>query len=283
MFGLLSSSFGRMIRSGVFWILCGLFMLGGWYTGMSSAAQGAESVLDAHLFELLPLIIPAASIFSSLFLGADYSYGTIRNKVITGHSRGMIYLSSLILSCIACFLMECGYGLGLWISLLQYAGQIGLPAGLFVSMFSNSFLISASMSSITVLLAMLNEHQSGNVVISLLLSLGMLLISSMVYQRLDAPRMTDNYLNVNEYGVPTAVEQVPNPDYMDEPLRGTLQLFNDILPSGQAIQLADSVDPESGIKEQVQSRIGIWPLCSAGVIVFFTLIGACFFTRKELR
>ena len=62
------------------------------------------------------ILIPA---FVSLFVGTEYSDGTIRNKMIIGHTRTCIYLSNLIVSSTA--------GLGFCISYIVGVIVAGLP------------------------------------------------------------------------------------------------------------------------------------------------------------
>ena len=46
------------------------------------------------------------SIFIGLFIGSEYSDGTIRNKIVAGNSRTAIYVSNFIISVIAGFIMQ---------------------------------------------------------------------------------------------------------------------------------------------------------------------------------
>ena len=47
--------------------------------------------------------------FLSVYLGTEFSEGTIRNKLVAGHSRPAVYLSNLILCAIAGVLLCLGY------------------------------------------------------------------------------------------------------------------------------------------------------------------------------
>lgn len=57
--------------------------------------------MDAVLFLSLQIIGILTCVFFSLFLGTEYSDGTIRNKIIVGHKRGNIYLANLLTGVIA--------------------------------------------------------------------------------------------------------------------------------------------------------------------------------------
>lgn len=48
------------------------------------------------LFEGFTLTAVFCPVFCSLFLGSDYSDGTLRNKILAGHSRSSIYLANFI-------------------------------------------------------------------------------------------------------------------------------------------------------------------------------------------
>ena len=59
-----------------------------------------------------------------------------------------------------------------------------------------------------------------------------------VNQRLAEPETKDIYIMSDEAGVPTQVETVPNPSYVEGRARETLEFINDVLPSGQGVQMA---------------------------------------------
>ncbi len=48
------------------------------------------------------------SVFISLFIGAEYEYGTIRNKIISGYDRSEIYLANIFACIIAGWIMCMG-------------------------------------------------------------------------------------------------------------------------------------------------------------------------------
>lgn len=54
------------------------------------------------LFPTLSAVIMVFAVFVSIFLGTEYGDGTIRNKIIAGHTRNHIYLSQFIVSAAAC-------------------------------------------------------------------------------------------------------------------------------------------------------------------------------------
>ena len=102
---LLSANFMRVKKNKPFWG-CIIFML---FLGVSlpiaqymqveelnqTRQEVYETVLDQQFFTFVMFIGLVASVFCGLFLGTEYSDGTIRNKVVVGHTRNGIYLANL--------------------------------------------------------------------------------------------------------------------------------------------------------------------------------------------
>lgn len=99
---LLSADLYRLKRDKVFWI-CFLGML--LYTVLGMLGNCGQALRDTASFTYtldmfyfiynLPIGLLIA-VFVSMFLGAEYGDGTIRNKLIVGHTRRDIYLANLV-------------------------------------------------------------------------------------------------------------------------------------------------------------------------------------------
>ena len=88
-------------------------------------------------------------------------------------------------------------------------------------------------------------------------------------------------LMTDEAGVPTQVETVPNPSYVEGRARETLEFINDVLPSGQGVQMA-SIPGENwaGVEAPYPAR---WICCSLAFCTVMTGAGLLLFKRKEIR
>ncbi len=95
--------------------------------------------------------------------------------------------------------------------------------------------------------------------------------------------MYDNYVSVNEAGIPTQVERLPNPLYIDGTPRAVLEVVNDLLPSGQAMQLADAFDSEGIANKNIENAPYRWLGYSLLVIILTSCIGIVLFRKKEIR
>ncbi len=138
---LLSADFYRLGRDKAFWIgaLAMLAytvgaMLSNCHQAMEDVESGFPYALETFYFVYALLIGLLISVFTSLFLGSEYSDGTIRNKLVVGHKRSDVYLSKLFAN-IAFSLILLFFGLlgGLCgiISRVMESGQydLGIPAG----------------------------------------------------------------------------------------------------------------------------------------------------------
>ena len=72
-----------------------------------------------------PIIIAA---FLGIFIGTEYSDGTMRNKLIVGHSRFCIYFANLITAVISSFIIFALYTITIISFGLMLIGKFSLPA-----------------------------------------------------------------------------------------------------------------------------------------------------------
>lgn len=92
---LLSANLSRLRMNKAFWLTVILMILVESFLGCLMLKQNSMRI-DAVLFISLQGIGVLISVFFSLFLGTEYSDGTLRNKLIVGHKRSSVYLASFI-------------------------------------------------------------------------------------------------------------------------------------------------------------------------------------------
>lgn len=147
-----------------------------------------ESV-DVMLFDYCVVTGIVSAVFSGLFLGAEYSDGAIRNKLIIGHSRSAIYCSNLLTN-IAAALLQCvvylTVTLGLGIPLL------GLPTsepGRLLLLFAGTLGTVIAFCAVFTAIGMLCSQKAVAAVICIAGSFALFGMMSSV----------DSYLNIPKY------------------------------------------------------------------------------------
>lgn len=230
----------------------------------------------AHLiFNHQPLMGILSAVFCSLFLGTEYSDGTIRNKLIVGRTRTEIYLANFMTVALAsilfyaiCLAFVLLFGF-LLLDLRLSSMQVGVLAGTVLV----GVMSILAFCAVFTMLSMLNQRKAVVAVISILLALGLLLLSSMLDSRLSEPEFYDNYV-LTASGVPElATESVANPRYLGPTARAICQFLQDFLPSGQSIQ----------IFSLTQTQMWQMPLYSLLIVALTTSAGVFFFRRKDLK
>lgn len=101
MIKLLNAGFERLRKNKIFWLLItftiglALILIFTQYSDMKEYNEVKKiEQLILNYSMMMGIVI---AIFTSLFLGVEYSDGTIRNKISIGHKRINIYLSNLII------------------------------------------------------------------------------------------------------------------------------------------------------------------------------------------
>ena len=98
---LLSADFAKVKKSRFFWLcIIGMAVFGLYMKIMeyiSTQQYFSRSPALHSMLSIYAMVIGfLTAAFVSLFVGTEYSDGTIRNKLIIGHSRAAIYFSNLI-------------------------------------------------------------------------------------------------------------------------------------------------------------------------------------------
>lgn len=268
----LRAGFSRLFKSR-FFLLILLFFFG---EGALCAYTTYGFVLDTELLGNTPFVMFLGGIFAAVFIGTDYADGTIRNKLIVGKSRAAVYFSNLIVCCAAAELMNliyllsaAGFGLILKKAYIRTAGEI-----LFRLTIGNIALFAAM--ALLVLIVMLVKSRSLSIVVTTLLSIGMIFCAIFVEVRLAEPEYFEGAMYVDEHGNvrydPEAKEI--NPNYIDGTAREVLETVYDVLPSGQMSVITQSEEIENG---------GQLMLYSAGVFLTANLFGYLVFRKGDLK
>ncbi len=237
---LLSAGFARLKKDKFFWVCVGLMAAVAWYTVFTVCLNrkeydgynvGLDAILFGHVFCMG--ILTAA--FSGLFIGTEYSGGTIRNKLVIGHTRRDIYLSSLIISITAGLIICLSYILAAMVPGLILLGFSEGVMGEMLQVFFLILLMTAAFSAVFTMLSMLNQNKALNCVIVLIGVFVMLMFSAYIFQSLDSPEMWEEYVYMDkETGEIVTEPAEPNPFYVSGTKREVYEFLMQFLPTGQS-------------------------------------------------
>lgn len=276
---LIAASFLRLRKHRPFWMLLCAMAIWGAYNAVTLEAADC---LEGRLLECTPLLGFAAAIFVSLFVGTEYSDGTIRNKLIAGHARSSVYFSNFVTCAVGNMLLAGSYLAAYLLVGLTKGGSITCSVRILIPYVIFGLLIAVAFTSLMVFLAMLNRSKAGSAIVCLLAALLLFASCGMIHQRLSEPELYEHYLAVNEMGIPTEVENAPNPLYVGGVTRKALTFVEDVLPAGQAMQLVDSFDDGGFIERERCDPLG-GSAYAAAFSVLFTAAGMTVFRKKEIK
>lgn len=275
---LLSAGFVRLKKEKFLWIAVIFMALFGLSLAVSAYNSyhkyGLEPSLGRMLFAYGQFIGILASVFSGLFLGTEYSDGTMRNKLIAGHRRISVYLASLILNVAASVLMVLSFQLALFAAgaLLLGLESFSVDAGFLLFHLAGGFLLTVAYCAIFTFISMLVQKRAVASVTAILASFILLFAGAYVMSRLSEPEYYSNYNITMDSGDVVETEREPNPHYLRGTERKVYEFLLDFLPGAQSLRLS-----EGGLDH--------WqPLAySLLLAVFFTGGGVLLFKRKNLN
>lgn len=273
MMNLLSANFYRLRKSAAFWLALtatlaytGLIVLVCWdhYAG-GTGSYTLEAILTAGFGLMGYLCVPSLILapLLAVYLGAEHSEHTIRNKLITGHTKTSVYLAELavcVLTALALdilFMLLAG-SLCAW-PVLQMSGVLlRVPVRQLLAWLAVALLARAAYASVIKLMATALNRKTSASIAALLLVMAAMVIC----------RTGFGMIHSLEYAL-----AIGRPTAYGESRLAFWHLLMDILPTGQYLQVSRLDTPN------------LWrmPLFSLIVIAVSTGIGLTVFRRKDLR
>lgn len=282
---LLLAEFIRLFKSRIF-KLCMLFSLGSgvfvvmmrWWDVKSHPVEYAElgveySNADGLIFIGVLYLMFAMSILIGLFVGTEYSEGTIRNKLIVGHTRENIYLSKLMVCAAADIMIYI-----LYILVVLVLGEIFING---TTMKASEILFftladTAAVLAITALLLVISMSVQNKAAgsICLLTTLIMFFATLTIAQRLSAPEYYDDYVYVDQDTGEVITEKgEKNSHYLTGTKREVYEFLNNFLPASQMYQIAMNIS----------DNLGVIAVYDCVLIIITTGTGLIIFKKKNLK
>lgn len=278
---LLSAGFARLRRSMPFYLCAGAVFSQAVFTMLDLSRQAIANTdlpyyLEQQYFDTAVFSCIFLAVFIGLFISVEYNDGTLRNKLLVGHTRAAVYLSNLIICAAASVVFTAAWMVG---------GMVGIPVLGFWTIGADQLLLAAvvsvlasiTLSAIFLLVCMAPTNKSVVAVACiLLLSLALILIASYFYNNLCEPETVSNVFITLEDGLQFG-DPTPNPNYVAEPLRTVYVIIVNLLPTGQQMLLANIKSGEG---------FAVYPLQIAGSLVLTALVtgvGLALFKRKDLK
>lgn len=273
---LLKANFSRLIKDKLFWILMGaeLFM-GALFPilhHMDNLSEEAGWSQDSTIFICVFLVPMMLSVLTALYIGSEYSDGTMRNKLIVGHGRSKIYAANLVVNLEAAFLLCFAF----WISHVC----VGTPLlGWLTSDLKKVLLylfaalaMVAACTSVFTLISMLCSNKAYSVACCILLIFLLLFAGIRITSALNEPEYYSAY-SYTENGVTVQEDEEKNPNYLSGTKRQIYEFLNEFLPGGQMIKL-------SGMNAEHPGRLAAYD----GIIFLVASVcGVLVFRKKDLK
>lgn len=234
--------------------------------------NGTPWTVDSSFFTYIFLVPILTAIVTSMFVGSEYSDGTLRNKLIVGHKRYDIYLSNLIVCSIAGIILCIAYMLIHICVGIPLLGGFESSAGKIFAYLGAGIALTVAVSAIFTLIAMLCQNKAYSVAACIILSFALLFAGIRIVSALNEPEYFGAY-SYTENGKTVEEEAEKNPHYLSGTKREVYEFLYDFVPGGQVLQIANT---ES-------ENIPLLALYDCTILIITSTFGILMFRRKDLK
>lgn len=276
MIKLIRANFSRLLKDKIFLIALAIMAALGAALPLMHYADNANNAAnwtgDGSCFVYVFFAAVLTSIVTALFVGTEYSDGTLRNKCIVGHGRGSIYAANLIV-CIAAGAMLCAAYIvphtGLALILL---GGFEAEAAAILMYTAVSLATICAFAALSVLVAMLCPNKAYTAALCILLAFALLFAGVYITSALNEPEYYQGF-SYSENGMTVSEEMERNPNYLSGAKRQAYEFMYDFVPGAQALQLAN----------MKAEKPGMLALYDGIILIVSSTVGIMIFRRKDLK
>ena len=236
---LLCAYFSRLWKEKMFWAAV-IFMAaaGFFFTVIQHIAQqpyrdpAHPTTPEEFCFNFHQLIGVVSAIVCCLFLGREFQDGALRNQLIAGHSRTVVYLAGLVVNILSALLLCLCYVLFACVTGIPLMGGFQADTGTILLLLLGNLLTVMAYCSLFTLIEMLSASRTGAIVTALLATLVLLALGTLLVGRLQEPEWLSMASGVDETGSLIFGQAQPNPSYLGGPMRTVFQVLVNLLPTG---------------------------------------------------
>lgn len=274
---LLSANLSRLRHSHFFWLIAGMMCCWGifvyllMYINITKLGY-TNTEANVYFFNGNLCLGPVLSIFTSFFIGTEYSDGGFRKKISVGHRRFPIYLSNLIVCSIAGILFLTAFWIGaLTTGLSTLGAEIILQLEKPFAAFLYSFIATVMYAALFCMISMVDSNKTRSSVISLLIAFFLIIGGLATCSGLAEPEFT-TCVGINAEGAYELMENIPNNNYLSGTKRLIYLCADALLPSGHSLR---------PIMPGTEYPIYL-PFCAWVWTTILTAWGYALFHRKDL-
>lgn len=283
---LLRANFFRLIKNKIFWgivvITLGITSVLLFNTIINNQGETKESI-DRLLVMYMYFIGIAMAIFTSLFVGTEYSDGVLRNKIVIGHSRKHIYLADLITSIIVGLCIQLIYMLIVAVIGIPIFGTLQMTIEKFLFVIIDIVIIIITYASIFTCITLLCSDITVSTVSCMILVLIMFIASMALSSTANTMKYRETYIQTENGEI--EVHQKLNPDYPGDLKKNVAKTILYCLPTGQTSQIISQISkkPFQITNYMSDAELKTVFLYSVGVTIVITGVGMYCFKRKDLK
>ena len=261
----------RLLHFRLYYIECAAVVL-------FSMFYAKPPVIDSFLFIIMLVIGAFSAICVSQFIGMEYSCGTIRNKLATGHARTEIYLAQLVLHVLAAVIWFHISILTIVIAGAIFDWTYYFPVQILFVYYLACICTIICITAISVFVSMQSSSNLASLVILLVLYFGLSMLGSNFYSALREQEM-----RVTEA---SQTRNYPDENYTDAGTRRGFEYMVLINPYGQTVYESMPVFESYGEYIPMQILENPFPkifLFSAVESLGITAVGIYVFKKKEIK
>ncbi len=275
---LITANFHRFSKDRFSWCVVGIVVILSLASVFNSAgsfeamaARGYAISLEDCYFNQAPLIGAFLALLISMFLGTEFSEGTIRNKLCIGHKRNEIFLSNFISCAFASIVLTAVWLLSCTL-LFGLIGPLEVEVSEFVGYIFVAMGFAVSFAALYTVIGSLSSNKAMTIIYTFAVFIILAMAASALDDRLCEPEINE-IMTYNNYGAVVMQESAPNPLYLSGTIRTVCEVALELLPTGQALLLS-----EVAIEYPVRAI-----LLSVVFTTVTLLVGSRLFRRKDIK